>query len=165
MTVHTDILIQYHLPFCLLSVLSHSLGFLLYLVKLEGNFVMEKYHGLGKKMDRLCAFKETFCVFHVVTFFESLWIFCAFHGTFCIFRKTFCEFQERFCVFQKTNCVFQETFFALLKKRFCVFSKTFCAFLEKDFVHYRKDFVYFSKHFVYFGKHVSHLSATVIMPY
>ena len=116
MTVHTDILIQYHLPFCLLSVLSHSLGFLLYLVKLEGNFVMEKYHGLGKKMDRLCAFKETFCVFHVVTFFESLWIFCAFHGTFCIFRKTFCEFQERFCVFQKTNCAFQETF--------CVFRET-----------------------------------------
>ena len=123
MTVHTDILIQYHLPFCLLSVFSHSLGFILYLVKLEDNGVMEKYHGLGTKMDRLCAFKETFCaifetfcVFHVVTFFESLWIFCSFHGTFCIFRKTFCEFQERFCVFQKTNCAFQETF--------CVFRET-----------------------------------------
>ena len=125
-------LIQYHLPFCLLFLLSHSLGFPLYLVKLEHNGVIENITGLGPKIERFCAFRETFCailetfcVFHVVKFFESLWIFRAFHGTFCIlrktfrvFQKTFCEFRERFCVFQITKCAFQENIFYIIKKRF-----------------------------------------------
>ena len=126
-------------------------------------------------MERFCAFQETFgailetfCVLHVIKFFESLWIFCAFHGTFCTFCKTFCvfqqticEFQERFCVFQITNCAFQETFFVLLKKDFVYFRRHFVYLLEKHFVHYGKDFVYFRKRFVYFGERILHLSATV----
>ena len=107
-TVHTDILIQYHLPFWYLSVLSHSFGFLRYLVTLEHKALWKNITGLEKKMEKFCTFQETFCailetfsILHLVTFFEYFWIFCAFHGTFCILRKTFYVFQQIFCEFQE----------------------------------------------------------------
>ena len=130
MTVHTDILIQYNLPVCLLFIISYSPRLCSVTCKTR---TLRRYGqniaGLGMKMERHCVFEETFCtiletfcIFHVIKFFESLWIFCAFHRTFCIFHKTFCalqqkfcEFQERFCVVQITNYAFQEIFLALLK--------------------------------------------------
>ena len=115
-TVHTDILIQYHhLPVYLLSVISHYSRFCSVLCQTRSQRRYgENITGMGTKMERFCAFQETFgailetfCVLHVIKFFESLWIFCAFHGTFCTFCKTFCVFQHTICEFQERFCVFR----------------------------------------------------------
>ena len=116
----------------------------------------ENITGLGTKMERFCAFRQTFFVF----------------------QQTFCAlFLEIFCAFEKTFDVIQETFCALLKKDFVYLRKHFVYFSKKDFVHFlEKDSLYFSKHFVcfskhfvdyfwkyfvYFSKHILHLLTTV----
>ena len=125
-----------------------ALGSVLYLVKRsllnqDTTALWRKYHRSGKaKMERVCAFQETFCAiletfcviletfsaFQVIKFFESLWIFCAFHITFCIFCETFCVFQQTFCEFQERFCAFFRETLCALQKRFCVFQKTFGLF-------------------------------------
>ena len=129
---------------------------------------------MGTKMERFCAFQETFgailetfCVLHVIKFFESLNILCISRNFLYILQNILCISTNNLWVsgkilcIQITHCAFQETFFVLLKKDFVYFWRHFVDLLEKYFVHYGKDFVYFRKRFVYFGERILHLSATV----
>ena len=164
---------QYHLSFCLLCVLSHSLGFFMYLVKLEHNGVMEKYHRSGNENGKiLCISGNTLRNFGNILRISCGYILRVSLDILCISRNFLYISQNILCISKNilwvsgkilctsdTHCAFQETFFAVLKKDFVHFRRHFVHFLEKDFLNYRNDFVYFSKHFVYFGKHILHLSA------
>ena len=112
-TVHTDILIQCHLPFCFLSVLSHSFGFFRYLVTLEHKALWKNITGL-----------------------ERRW------KSFVHFRKHFAQFWKHFPYFIWLRFSSISRYFVHFTELFVYFTKHFMYF-NKYFANFRKDFVYF----------------------
>ena len=167
MTVHTNILAQYHLPFCLLSVLSHSLGFLMYLVKLDTTALWKISQVWDEDGKILCILEKILRNFGNIQLISCSYVFRVSLDILCISQNILCISTNILWVSGKILCISDNklcisgNIFCIIKKRFRVFLKTFCAFFRERFCPIQKDFVYFSKHFVYFGKHILHLSATV----